>query len=308
MKKKIIIIFSLLSLFFVVLISCNKEMYTVTFDTDGGSMYTETMDVEYNGYYALPTPRKQGYDFLGWYFGEERVEMIGYWEYRKNIQLIAKWEFAKYTINYNLNGGVADDNPTEYYSTTEDFTIKPPTKENGIFYCWIDDKGKEYYGDILIKKGSEGNLNLTAIWWNMVDENGIQYSYKDDVLTVIGYQGNLNEGFTIPNECYGKKIVAIGASAFEGLGNRIEDSNIVFRINIPSTIKSIGKNAFKDCNDIKVLLVPEQGDTVIGTNYDALAEEWANEVVIGEGNDHLIDVIKQKRPAIGWSEYFFPEN
>ena len=265
------------------------------------------MDVEYNGYYALPTPRKQGYDFLGWYNDDEKVEMIGHWSYRENTHLVAKWEFAKYTISYTLNGGISD-NPTEYYSTTEDFIISPPTKEDAIFYCWIDEKGNEYFGDIVIEKGSEGNINLTAIWWNMIDENGIKYSYENDTLTVIEYQGNAKDGFTIPYECYGKKVVAIGDGAFEGLGNKIEESNTVFRINIPSTIMSIGKNAFHDCYDIKVLLTPEEGNTVIGVKYDEMAEKWANEVVVGEGNDHLIDVILQKRPAIGWSEYFFPEN
>ena len=307
MKKRLIFIFSLLSLLIVICASCNKEMYTVTFDTNGGTMYTDTMDVEYNGYYALPTPRQAGYDFLGWYNGDKKVDMIGYWEYRENVHLVAKWEFAKYHITYNLNGGTAA-NPTEYTSTTESFVISPPTKEDGIFYCWLDENNKEYYGDIIIPKGSEGNRKFTAIWWNLVDENGVSYSYKDGALTVIGYNGNMNVGFTIPQECYGKKVVAIGEGAFEGLGNKINSGNTTFRINIPSTITEIHKNAFHDCFDIKVLLIPSENDTVISTSYAEMVEKWADEVVVYEGNDHLIDVIKQKRPAIGWSEYFFPEN
>ena len=305
MKKKLILIFSLLSLFVIVLISCNKEMYTITFDTNGGTMYTETMDVEYKGYYALPTPKQTGYDFLGWYNGDEKVDMIGHWSYRENTHLVGKWEFAKYTISYNLNGGSAD-NPTEYYSTTEDFVISPPTKEDGIFYCWLDEDGKEYYGDILIPKGSEGDLNLTAVWWNMIDKNGIKYSYENNTLTVIEYQGSLSNGFTIPYECYGKKVVAIGEGAFDGLGSKIQ-KDAIFRINIPDSIVTISKNAFHDCKNVKVLLIPEDDTTIGGKDYIEMAQAWVNEAVIDEGNDDLVDVILQKKAAIGYDEYFIPE-
>lgn len=63
--------------------------YTISYDLDGGTAtglvekFTDPADVK------LPTPTKEGYNFLGWYAGDKKVEAI---TEAKNYELTAKWE------------------------------------------------------------------------------------------------------------------------------------------------------------------------------------------------------------------------
>ncbi|MBQ7760838.1 MAG: InlB B-repeat-containing protein [Clostridia bacterium] len=308
MKNKIIVLFLIVIISIIMLVSCNNEKYIVTFDLNGGEMYTESVEVEYSKYYTLPTPKRTGYEFLGWYNGEEKVEIVGDWFIEGNVQLVAKWEFSEFTITYKLNGGTLENQVNEYNSETETFVITPPTKENSIFSYWVDGNGKTHQGDIVIEKGSSGNITLTAVWWNFVDETGVKFSYENNELTVIGYEGKDLEGFSIKSEYYGVPVVAIADSAFEGLGSFLGESETYFRVNIPKSIKRIGKNAFKDCNDVKVLLTPDQNadgndGSYIDKEYSIMIEEWMAQVTIEEGNTHLADVIRKDRPAIGRPKY-----
>lgn len=299
MKTKFLLLCSLIVISVAILTACGGESYTVTFDTNGGQMYTESVEVTFDKYYTLPTPKRSGYEFLGWYYGETKVDIVGNWQIKENVKLVAKWKFSEYSITYKLNGGTLENPITGYDSSSETFVIKAPTKENNIFSYWIDGNGKIYRDDIVIEKGSTGNITLTAVWWDFIGENGVKFAYDNNELSVIGYEGKSTTGFTINDEYYGVPVVAIAESAFEGLGLILKENTTYFRINLPKSIKIIGKNAFKDCNDIKVLLSPDDGGSVIDQNYINLINDWIAQATIEEGNVHLIDVIKMERPAIG---------
>ena len=76
----------------IVEIPCIKvDIFTVTFDSDGGSL-VNSIEVEKGNRISKPTdPVKDGYSFLGWYFGDEEWSFIGY-VVSENITLKAKWE------------------------------------------------------------------------------------------------------------------------------------------------------------------------------------------------------------------------
>lgn len=66
------------------------EVYTVTFDSNGGSDVEEQL-VERGDKVALPEkPTNQGYVFDGWYVGDEKWSFIGY-TVTEDITLKAKW-------------------------------------------------------------------------------------------------------------------------------------------------------------------------------------------------------------------------
>ena len=70
----------------------------------------------------------------------------------------------KYTITYQLNGGVNDNsNPTTYSKTTETITLKNPTRKGYTFAGWYSDSA--YKNQVTqIPKGSNGNKTLYARW------------------------------------------------------------------------------------------------------------------------------------------------
>ena len=195
------------------------------------------------------------------------------------------------TVTYDANGGyVAQQTQRLVYG--KEYNLATPTRSGCTFYGW-------YYGDESIPLNGIWSMNeditLTAKWSYEAD-NGVVYLFSDSEATVIGYNGAIGVNFTIPATVSGYEVTAIGPSAFKGYGSKLEAQGSYGSsfptITIPSTITVIGENAFDDCNDLKIQLAN-------GSNVS----EWAENVTVESGNKHVLDVIKGKRPAIGWSGY-----
>ena len=300
MKKAFLILFTVLA-FVICLSACGKDQYTVTFDVNGGQMYTTEVEVTVGDFYALPTPQRTGYEFLGWYYGEQRVPTEGTWVGKTDAQLIAKWDFCEFTIEYDLDGGSHSTNEvrTGYNSESEDFIIYPPVKDDNIFSHWVDQNDRVYYGAIKVVKGTEGNMQLKAVWWDFVDAYGVKYEYENDELHVVDYVGKARNDIVVNETIYGKKVTSIKEGAFTTLGEMTLDYQYIFRVYIPSTLTSIEKNAFLGCDNIKVLIFYK-----IETDYLSMASEWAKRVEIDTvGNETLLDVILLKKACLGSSDY-----
>ena len=66
-----------------------------------------------------------------------------------------------YTVTYKLDGGKnASGNPKTYKHNAADITLKNPTKKGYTFKGWYNGSKKV----TTIKKGSTGNIKLTAKW------------------------------------------------------------------------------------------------------------------------------------------------
>lgn len=83
--------------------------YTLTFDLDGGVSEEELPTTYEEGKeLALPTPTKNGYDFIGWYDTNDNKVVKITKETTGDLSLKAKWEIANqsnYTVTFELNGG-----------------------------------------------------------------------------------------------------------------------------------------------------------------------------------------------------------
>ena len=302
MKKTALFLFIALVMC-ITLISCGEEApkYNVTFDTNGGEMYTVSQEVELNGFYSLPVPKKVGYKFLGWYNGEAPISSEGHWTIEGDVTLTAKWEFMEYTITYDLKGGVhtSQNIPTCYNAEADEITVSAPKKDGNIFSHWVDQNGKNYGKTIVIPTGSEGDLQFTAVWWNFVDENGLKYKYSDGELTIISYEGLAENDIRISDNVHGVKVTGIGENAFSELGKMVLNHNWIYRIYIPRTIEVIEQNAFAGCDNVKVTI-----DITKDEVYDTVAREWLDTVIIEKtGNENLRDVIMLKRASLGSSKY-----
>ena len=68
---------------------------------------------------------------------------------------------TKYYINYELNGGTAD-NPGYYYEASASFSLTRPTKVGYIFKGWTGSNGVDPQLDITIPQGSKGDRDYVA--------------------------------------------------------------------------------------------------------------------------------------------------
>lgn len=141
-----------------------KNNYTITFKTDGGSPVDNAIYNITDGVPAekMPKTSKVGYKFLGWFLGDQEKKYIepGY----GNLVLQAKWELIQYSITYHLNGGT---NPSQFVSTynyEDGLELPKPTRENYIFNKWYEDKNFEGEGLVEIPNHTTGDKVFYARW------------------------------------------------------------------------------------------------------------------------------------------------
>ena len=85
------------------ILEAEGNIYTVTFNSDGGSE-VKSKRVEENGSVIEPAaPTKEGYTFIGWYLNNQEFDFNS--EITSNITLTAKWEKIEENEGGNNSGG-----------------------------------------------------------------------------------------------------------------------------------------------------------------------------------------------------------
>ena len=114
------------------------EVYTVTFDSYGGTPVPPKQEVEYGHTATKPAaPEKTGYTFDGWYLGDEKYDFSAAVE--QNITLTAKWTLNTYTVTFDPNGGneLAEADKTKAVKIGEAYGELPtPTRKGYNFAGW----------------------------------------------------------------------------------------------------------------------------------------------------------------------------
>lgn len=179
------------------------NQYTISFNADGGSD-VDSITQDYNTVVSAPTaPTKNGYTFDGWFENGSQTAYTFSTIPAENVSLNAKWTPIEYTINYDLNGGINDDNPIKYTIETETITLKDATKGGYDFDGWFI--GTEKVDQIEL--GSTGNVELTAHWTlieytiayentkSVTNSNPVKYTIESNTITLenlekLGYTFN----------------------------------------------------------------------------------------------------------------------
>ena len=153
-----------------------NDVYTVTFDANGGALSTNTKDVTNGSSFGiLPTPTKSGYVFDGWYSDSELTNEItenSVVDLNGNIILYAKWTNT-YTIVFNSNGGqgttasVTCTLDTDCKLTKNGFKANIYTNTSSKFAGWSTtiDGNKEYDDEQIVRNiAQKGIVSLYAVW------------------------------------------------------------------------------------------------------------------------------------------------
>ncbi len=146
-KKKLFIIIGIVVLLLALIITCvllkkkpsKVEEITITFNVDGGTA-VDNMKIKKGTEIELPKTVKDGYNFMGWYIDEEKLEDKITLNEDKTIT--AKWEqipedAQTFTITFNSNGGTSIDKLT--VECDKELTLPAnPKKEGYTFISWVD--------------------------------------------------------------------------------------------------------------------------------------------------------------------------
>ena len=134
--------------------------------TQTGIKYNKTYNLNKNGY------NKKYYVFDSWntkkdgtgtkYLNEQSIKNLTS-KNGKVINVYARWKKRKYTITYELNGGINPDDQYTEFTISSDFTLKDPTREGYVFEGWYNDSS--FSKKITkIAKGTSGNKIFYAKW------------------------------------------------------------------------------------------------------------------------------------------------
>ena len=242
------------------------EVYhDLNLDLDGGTLDEVPTQYLEGEEFILPIPTKEGYTFLGWFNGSEKVEKISAAE-TSDISLVAKWEKIKvyHDLNLDLDGGTLDEVPTQYLEG-EELILPIPTKEGYTFLGW-------YNGSEKVEKISAtetADISLVAKWKITTDHEGTEddpYSV-DDALKVAG---TLTKGNSTTDKYYIKGIVSEITELSTSYGNATFKITVDGKTILVFRAKNEGNQNFTSTDDLYV------GDEVVIygniTNYNGTLE------------------------------------
>ena len=143
--------------------------YTITMDLNGGSGETALLYTVIDDEFALPTPTRNGYEFVGW-TGEgittPQTSVIIPKGSTGNRTYTANWEIITYNI-FLYKGDGSEAETIHYTVETPDFALQPPTRTGYEFLGWQRLDGYapgEKQMNVTIPKGTTGDRTYTGCW------------------------------------------------------------------------------------------------------------------------------------------------
>ncbi len=118
----------------------SADGYTVTLNSKGGSLTTDSLGVVYDAEYGtLPLPTRIGYTFLGWFTAEKGGTEINSEStvfVAKDHTLYAHWRANEYLISFDANGGEGAFEPITATFDSGYNNLPTPIRTGYIFRGW----------------------------------------------------------------------------------------------------------------------------------------------------------------------------
>lgn len=129
----------------VMAVFIDENIYTVTFNTNGGTLSQTSADTGTDGKLtALPTPIRDKFDFVGWFTEQSGGKEISTdTVFDKDTTVYAHWTEITYTVTFNANGGVLSQTTakTDIYGKLT--ALPTPTRDGYSFVGWFTEQNGE---------------------------------------------------------------------------------------------------------------------------------------------------------------------
>ncbi len=195
-----------------------KDLVTLTMKYNDGATADSTYNVASGTTITLPTPKRSGYTFNGWYDGSTKVSSP--YEVTKNVTLTASWSYiSSGSSSYDPTYSVSTPSKTEHGSVT--VSPKNASKGDRVTVTVKPDSG--YVLETLTVTDKNGN-ELT-----LKDKGNGKYTFtmpagKVEVkATFMEDNSMLNFFYDVPNDAYFYEAVkwAVKNGITTGVGNNL---------------------------------------------------------------------------------------
>ena len=167
----------------------NDKIYTVTFDSDGGTPVENQQVAEGKKANEPDIPVKTGYTFAGWFVKSTEWNFLAY-TVTENVDLKAKWIANTYKITFDTAGGKPLSDMEVTYN--EAYTLPTPEKEDYVFLGWQENETDFSQSEIWDRTGG---AKLTAKW--VIAKSTITFD-SDGAGEVSPMTINYKEDYSLP--------------------------------------------------------------------------------------------------------------
>ena len=241
------------------------DMYTISFDSQGGTSVESITDIPENTKVQKPTdPTRDGYLFDGWYYQNEKWSFIGY-TVSENITLTAHWNPI-----FNLeNNKILSLTP--YASTLK--TLNIPSTIDGVEITEIDDNA--FANNLMLEKVVISD-SIKKIDYAVFSgcSNITIFEGANNVEECSDYVFNDTKWYQTQKQ--GDKLITLGSVCL-GLGDNFTSTEIVISnkikyiipgifskrenltsITIPNSVKNtfVSSSAFSGCTSLTSVIIP----------------------------------------------------
>lgn len=120
-----------------------RKIYTLNFDSAGGTSLNSKFVNYGKPIGTLPIPEKENYNFIGWFIDEQPINSTTIWEYEQDKTAIAHYEAKTYILSFDSAGGGQVGAISVEYNSPIGLLQNPPTSPTGKdFDGWYIDNVK----------------------------------------------------------------------------------------------------------------------------------------------------------------------
>lgn len=227
------------------------ELFTVTFESNGGSAVESIVDVPYGSTIAEPTaPVLDNYIFAGWYSDARCIGRA--WNFdtdrvKNNITLYAKW-------NYNETSGLQMVLNTE----ANTYTVVGIGNAVGIEELAIPEKYKGLPVTVIADGAFDGNKSIKSVFIPESIEVVRKSAFANcENLTSITFAGESTTlGEKVFFNCKKLQDVKLPYGLTIISKELFNDCSMLAEIELPSSLIELGDAAFGGCISLKSIVLP----------------------------------------------------
>ncbi len=247
------------------------------FDSRGGSEVPTQYKV-FGDRLELPTPKREGYEFMGWYNTPKGPESNGA-KYEsgdemenRELVLYAYWTPATFAVDYVVGSDGTLDATNGVATYTQHFKLDVPVVEDGtkVFLGWFagSSSSSEQLTDDRGYSLKPWALKQGATVYAQYVKNVLEFTLLEDGTYSVSRGVNASKltSITIPETYNEKPVTVVDGYAFQNCSKLVS-------VNIPDTIKLISEEtAFENCRKLQEInIIPTEGNrTAVYSSVDGV--------------------------------------